>query len=167
MSPEAVGDRLAVLYGDIQATAMRGAPICNEALAVEAVGFRDFAGYVLGVVVTPWFLNLIAAESQQIGRPAIPSSALRLRFPAGDVDFIVSELRGFGRIASCSLFSPMSGFADQQAARAAAEAALCALFDAHLHEPPAAPQPTPREGLDRRALFGGRRSPPQSGEGAL
>ena len=66
---------------------MRGAPICNDALDVEAVGFQDFAGYVLGVVVTPWFLNLIVAESPGVGQSALPKDALRLRFPAGDVDF--------------------------------------------------------------------------------
>jgi len=27
MSPEAIGDRIAAIYGEIQATAMRGAPI--------------------------------------------------------------------------------------------------------------------------------------------
>src|ERR1019366_10603369 len=102
MSPEAIGDRIAVIYGEIQATAMRGAPICNDALVVEAVGFQDFAGYVLGIVVTPWFLNLIVVESPAVGRSALPTNALRLRFPAGDVEFGLSELKSFGRLASCS-----------------------------------------------------------------
>jgi [NiFe] hydrogenase assembly HybE family chaperone len=165
MSPEAVGDRLAVIYGDIQATAMRGAPICNDALVVEAIGFQNFAGYVLGVVVTPWFLNLIVVESPGVGQSVLPTAPLRLRFPAGDVDFTLSELKGFGRLASCSLFSPMSEFLDQQAARATATAALGALFDPHLHDAPAKLR-APGEKLDRRALLGGRRGPPRGGEAA-
>jgi hypothetical protein len=69
-------------------------------------------------------LNLIGAESQEVGQPALPTHSLRLRFPAGDVDFSPSELKGFGRLVSCSLFSPMSEFFDQLAARAAAATAL-------------------------------------------
>jgi len=162
MSPEAIGGRIAAIYGEIQATAMRGAPICNDALVVEAVGFQNFAGYVLGVVMTPWFLNLIAVESDL---SALPKDALRLRFPAGDVEFGLSELKGFGRLASCSLFSPMSEFPDQQAARAAATAALGALFDPHLHDAPAKPRAT-GERMDRRALLTLRRGPPRGEEAA-
>ena len=36
MAPEAIAGRIAAIYGEIQATAMRGAPICNDALVVEA-----------------------------------------------------------------------------------------------------------------------------------
>jgi len=165
MSPEAIGGRIAAIYGEIQATAMRGAPICNDALVVEAIGFQNFAGYVLGIVVTPWFLNLIVAESPGVGQSALPTNALRLRFPAGDVEFGLSELKGFGRFASCSLFSPMSEFPDQQAARAAATAALGALFDPHLHDAPAKPRAT-GERLDRRALLTLRRGPPRGEEAA-
>jgi [NiFe] hydrogenase assembly HybE family chaperone len=163
MTPEAIGDRLAAIYGEIQATSMRGAPICNDALVVKAVGFQNFAGYVLGVVVTPWFLNLIVVESPGVGQSALPTHGLRLRFPAGDVDFGLSELKCFGRLACCSLFSPMSEFLDQQAARAAATAALGALFDPHLHDAPAKPR-APGEKLNRRALLIGRRGRPRGEE---
>ena len=163
MAPEAIGDRIARIYGEIQATAMRGAPICNDALVVEAIGFQNFAGYVLGVVVTPWFMNLIIAESP--GQRARPTQGLRLRFPAGDVDFNASELNGFGWLASCSLFSPMAEFLDQESARAAARAALGALFDPRLRDAPAKPRAT-GEKLDRRALLTGRRGPPRGEEAA-
>lgn len=161
---DAAGAKLAGLYRDIHRTAMSGAPICNEALAVEAVGFREFDRYVVGVIVTPWFANLVAAAPHSNDWPSLFShpSRLFLRFPAGDVDFNVSELEGFGLIASCSLFSPMSEFADHDSARAAAQAALDALFDSHLHE--ALKEPSARSGLDRRALFGGRRRKELKGE---
>lgn len=155
----ATGERLAAIYDDIRRTAMRGVPICNEALGVEAVGFREFDGYVVGVVVTPWFENLVAVAPKAGDATDVLAdvSHVRLRFPAGDVDFNVSELMGFGRLASCSLFSPMSDFVDHGAARDAARAALGALFDPQLHEEPKE-NPSPESGrLDRRALFGGRR----------
>jgi len=155
MTPERVGERLAALYRDIHASAMRDAPICNDALEVEAIGFRDHAGYVFGVVVTPWFLNLVAVRSDADDAPALPAVALRLRFPAGDMAFTVSGLAGFGPLASCSLISPMAEVVDQEAARAAAWAALDALFDPALHAPPAGP----RKVVDRRGFFGGGRGP--------
>jgi [NiFe]-hydrogenase assembly, chaperone, HybE len=94
-------------------------------------------------------LNLIGVESPEVGQPALPTHSLRLRFPAGDVDFSPSELKGFRRLVSCSLFSTMSEFFDQLAARAA----------------PAKPR-APDEKLDRRALLIGRRGPPRAEEGA-
>lgn len=164
----AAGARLADLYREIHRTAMSGVPICNDALAVEAFGFRDFDRYAVGVIVTPWFANLVAIAPRVDDWPSLfPNvSRLCLRFPAGEVDFNVSELDGFGRFASCSLFSPMSEFADQDSARLAALAALDALFDSRLHE--ASPEkPSVRSGLDRRALFGGRRRQERNGEAAL
>jgi [NiFe] hydrogenase assembly HybE family chaperone len=153
MSAAAIAARLAAIYRDIHRRAMRDAPICNDALAVEAVGFRDFGDLALGVMVTPWFANLIAAPLDD-AHP-LDATPLRLRFPAGEVEFNVSELEGFGRLASCSLFSPMDAFVDHEAARGAAQAALDALFDAHLHDPPRAERAA--AALDRRAFFGRRR----------
>ena len=46
------------------------APIRNDALVVEAVGFQNFAGYVLGIVVMPWFLTLLVAETVGVGQSA-------------------------------------------------------------------------------------------------
>ena len=162
----ATGDRLAALYREIHRTAMSGVPICNDALVVEAIGFHNFEGYVLGVIVTPWFANLVVAPAYTDGSPCLSSSDpwLRLRFPAGDVDFNVSELEGFGRFASCSLFSPMSEFVNHEAAREAARAALDALFDPHLHEAWSEKSSARNGAFDRRALFGGRRRPEPSGE---
>jgi hypothetical protein len=59
----------------------------------------------------------------------------------------------------------MSEFPDQQAARAAATAALGALFDPRLHDAPAKPRAT-GERLDRRALLTLRRGPPRGEEAA-
>ncbi len=156
MTAEAVGERLAALYRGIAATAMRDAPICNDALEVEAIGFREFAGYALGVVTTPWFLNVIVAESCESEAPRLANGVLSLRLPTGAVDFAVRDMDGFGRLASCSLISPMSDFSDQLTARAAALAALAALFE---------PLPLePRAGLDRRALFGAKRAPERAAQ---
>jgi len=138
---ERIGARLAAAYCAIAAGPMADAPICNPALAVEALGFTLHEGCAVGVVVTPWFAGFIAA-------PLAGAPPQRLRFPAGALDFVACDVPGFGQAASCSLFSPMDAFATQDDARAAARAALGGLFDPGLHAPP------PRPALDRRALFG-------------
>jgi [NiFe] hydrogenase assembly HybE family chaperone len=120
------GERLAAAYREIGDRAMRDLPIYNDALGVEAVGFRPYNGTIVGIVVTPWFMNVVISAGEMAWEASVPS--LRLRFPAGDIDFAVSEVASVGRIASCSLFSPMFGFADMVSARATAEAALAELM---------------------------------------
>ena len=38
---------------------MAGVPMLNPALRVQAVGFRHWQSHWLGVLVTPWFMNLM------------------------------------------------------------------------------------------------------------
>lgn len=147
----AAGAALALRYRAIHEGAMRGLPICNPLIAVEAAGFRAHDGIAVGIVIAPWFMNLVAAAIPE-GAPlpaAAPGEKRRLALPAGEIEVTVGELEGFGRVDACSLFSPMAGF-DQESARAAAEAALKALFEPP--EPEAAEQPA----LDRRAFLRGR-----------
>ncbi|UPJ76762.1 [NiFe]-hydrogenase assembly chaperone HybE [Bradyrhizobium sp. 187] len=123
---EVWGELLAGSYREIGERAMRDLPIYNDALGVEAVGFRWFNGTTIGIMVTPWFMNVVMPASAIARDTSGPS--LRSRFPAGDIEFTVSEVGEMGRIASCSLFSPMFQFADIVAARAAAEATLAELM---------------------------------------
>lgn len=116
------GERLAAAYRKIGDRAMRDLPIYNDALAVEAIGFRLYGGTIVGIVITPWFMNVVMPAGEVAREASVPS--LRRRFPAGDIEFAVSEVAPAGRIASCSLFSPMFQFADMASARATAEAAL-------------------------------------------
>lgn len=120
------GERLALAYREIGDRAMRDLPIYNDTLGVEAVGFRPYNGMIVGIVVTPWFMNVVLPAGEIARGASVPS--LRLRFPAGDIDFAISEVEPVGRVASCSLFSPMFGFADMTSARATAEAALAELM---------------------------------------
>ena len=127
LDASAWGERLAGAYREIGERAMRDLPIFNAALGVEAVGFRSVGDRMIGILVTPWFMNVVMATDALQPSPA-PGSRVRFRFPAGDIDLTVSEVASAGRIASCSLFSPMFEFADMSGARATAEAALAALM---------------------------------------
>jgi [NiFe] hydrogenase assembly HybE family chaperone len=126
---------------------MKGLPIYNPTLAVEAVGFREHEGRHVGVVVTPWFMNLTVLPSRAEQAAWIAGGTIRLAFPSGQYDLLVSQLPEYGLVGTCSLFSPMSEFTDHEAAQVAAQAAADALFQ--VEEP--APAPT----VSRRQLLGG------------
>lgn len=157
---EAIGARLEAIYRDVAERSMRDLPVYNPALAVAAIGFRDDGSRVVGILATPWFMNLVVARAPQgpDPAPAPAGSSVTHAFPGGDFDCVVGETAGFGRLDSASLFSPMFEFDDPAVVRAVAEAAIEEVFRAPVAEvaaAPAAPVPT---ALDRRALLFGRRS---------
>lgn len=119
---------LEAAFRRIETEAMAGVPILNPALRVEAVGFSRWQDHWLGVVITPWFMNLVlvpgAADSWQ---GVAPGLRLFRKFPSGDFAFLGSHEPEVGEFQSCSLFSPMAQFTDQDGAREVARAALDAL----------------------------------------
>ncbi len=124
---------------------VKGLPIYNPTLAVEAVGFRLHEGRRVGVVLTPWFMNLTVLPSTEDRAVWVSGGTVRLAFPSGAYDFTVSELDDVGLVGCCSLFSTMSEFTDHEAARLAASTVAEALFEP---EPPpenCAPTRTRRE----------------------
>ncbi len=130
---------LEAAFRRIQAETMAGVPILNPALSVEAVGFTRRQDHWLGIVITPWFMNLVlvpgAAASWQSVAPGL---RLFRNFPSGDFAFLGSNEPEVGEFQSCSLFSPMGQFSEQAGAREVALAALEALQD-----DPAAAAPAP------------------------
>ncbi|OCK53954.1 [NiFe]-hydrogenase assembly chaperone HybE [Bradyrhizobium sp. LMTR 3] len=157
MHPDASawGEMLAAAYRDIADRTMRDLPIFNEALSVEAIGFRAREGRVVGMMITPWFMNVVTLMRDRTSHsPPSPGSNLRLRFPAGEIEFTVSEMAPVGSIASYSLFSPMFEFEHMTSARATAEAALAALMSpanrAASHGPDAR-----HDSIDRRHFLRG------------
>jgi len=122
---------LEATFGHIAQQRMAGVPILNPALSVEAVGFRPWAEHWLGVVITPWFMNLwlmprVVARWQPIAVGATRHHV----FPAGVFEFIGGHEATIGDYQACSLFSPMFDFDNHAGAHDTAVAALAALFDA-------------------------------------
>ncbi len=137
--------RLEEVFSGIAATRMADLPILNPALGVAAVGFRAWRGGSCGILITPWFMNLILLPGPpSLGRDDLhaeigdlPSGTrLTIALPSGDYDFLAAREDSLGPYLSCSLFSPMSQFVDMDGARAVAAAAILQLFA----EPPAAAQ---------------------------
>ena len=116
-------------FVEVQRTRMAGVPVLNPRLRVQAVGFASDAepeDVAWGVLVTPWFMNLV--------RLPLAETAARALLPAGHkawreagtrgFEFIGGEEAALGRYEACSLFSPMFEFTDHGAALATAEAVL-------------------------------------------
>ena len=98
VDPSAWGAMLAGVYREIGERAMRDLPIFNDKLGVEAVGFRRFNGAIVGIMVTPWFMNVIASLDEEAFPAREPGSTLQISFPAGEIELAVSDVAAAGRI---------------------------------------------------------------------
>jgi [NiFe] hydrogenase assembly HybE family chaperone len=118
-------------FEDIYHVRMQGVPLCNHALRVEAIGFRRTDDGWFGVLVTPWFMNvmLLPARGRQWTHMALGAKRWH-RFASGDYEVFGSEEAGVGEYHYFSLFSPMAGFSSHDEARSVAQAALALLIDA-------------------------------------
>ncbi|WP_374277397.1 [NiFe]-hydrogenase assembly chaperone HybE [Azonexus sp.] len=142
---------LEAAFAGIARTRMADVPLCNPALRVEAVGFRALAdGHWLGVMVTPWAINLLRLPGAGADWPATAAGGRHVwSLGSGDYEFIVAEEESLGVYHLCSLFSPALEFPDHAQARLTALAAVQAVHGAPLEAPPPAARPT-----GRRAFLG-------------
>lgn len=138
--------RLTAAYRAVHDQRMRGLPFVNAALRVEAVAFAPWKTYWLGVMVTPWSMNLMLLPGAAEAWRSLPvGDKRRYRFPAGDFDFVAGRADDIGEYLACSLFSPVLEFADHASARQTAALAREALFDPANAEATAAPTDAPSE----------------------
>jgi len=137
----------------VDETQMRELPLYNHALAVEGVGFRICGDALVGVVITPWFINAIQLPLQRV---PIDWSAIGRKvehpLPCGPVAFARGGDEVTGQYDARSLHSPVSACTSQEMARREAEAQLARLFEV----PPAAARNAERlESPSRRAFLRG------------
>jgi [NiFe] hydrogenase assembly HybE family chaperone len=109
---------------------IRGLPFVNPALRVEAVAFAPWEDRWLGVLVTPWCMNLVLApRARAAWQPLAQGVEGRYTFPAGAYVFIGAADPIAGEHQICSLFSPVLQFDDHDSARLVAILAREALLD--------------------------------------
>jgi [NiFe] hydrogenase assembly HybE family chaperone len=130
-------------FREVEVTRMGDVPILNPALQVEAVGFQPIEAGWLGVLVSPWFMNLVWLRSVEEGVAALDS--LLLELPSGEYEFFPNHAPDVGTFYTCSLFSPVLQFEDQAAAVLTAQHVMQTL----LVVPPPAP-------ISRRDFLRGR-----------
>lgn len=131
---------LAARFAHIGRTRMAGLPVMNPALQVQAVGFERQAeepAVALGVLITPWFMSLmrLPLDEGAHGRTASLTQRRTRGVGAARIDFIGHQEDGLGRFESCSLYSPMHGFADQRGAVEVAQGVLHGLRSAGAGQP--------------------------------
>ena len=108
---------------------MRDVPIVNKLLHVQAVGWRMYEGRPLGILISPWFMNLIQLPAEGEDWNDLMAGAKEVHsFPSGQYEFICNTREQTGGYKACSLFSPMNDFKSQAAAVEVAEAVMVALF---------------------------------------
>jgi [NiFe] hydrogenase assembly HybE family chaperone len=122
--------RLVAAFREIYNGAMRDVPLVNRSLAVEAVGFRPVEGRILGVLLTPWFMNLVLLPGPDDDWSGlVPGAREDVAFPSGVYEFIHGNRPQAGGYKACSLFSPVQEFASQLQAVEVARAVMIAVFD--------------------------------------
>jgi [NiFe] hydrogenase assembly HybE family chaperone len=124
--------RLESAFLQIQKERMKDVPVINHKLHTRAIGFRHWENYQFGILITPWFMNLIllpeANNNRDRNRDKV-GSIHHHQFPSGTYEFVTTFEAEIGYYQSCSLFSPMFEFANQQAAELTAKQALLAMMD--------------------------------------
>lgn len=100
---------------------MSDVPVVNPALQVQALDFTLWQENWLGVLVTPWCVNLLLLPGPN-GHWESVSGNHRLfhSFPSGNYAFLGGKEAEIGEYQSCSLISAMGQFPDQESARAVA-----------------------------------------------
>ncbi len=89
---------------------MLGIPVVNPALQVEAVDFVEWEGHWLGVLVTPWFINLMVIPKLGSPWPELEmgkGKELKIDFPQGSYKFSARQEPEIGSYLNCSLASPV------------------------------------------------------------
>lgn len=118
-------------YRDIYELRMQALPFINAQLAVEAIGFRDFQDFQIGVLITPWFMNLTLLPGADVGVGIDQGNTINATFPSGDVEFTAAQDEELGLYFSAVLFSSVSDIPDQTTARDLANEVMKGLFEAN------------------------------------
>lgn len=125
----AVEQKLEAVFRDIAETRMAGLPICNSALRVQAVGFREWQEHWVGVLVTPWTISLALMPGDKGPLKTLGADEkMSWEFPSGKYEFMGLNEPALGTCQTCSLISPVVDFERHEDAVKVAEQVMEALF---------------------------------------
>ncbi|MCF8206271.1 MAG: [NiFe]-hydrogenase assembly chaperone HybE [Methylotenera sp.] len=137
---------LEALFRHVERTRMAGVPVLNKALQVDAIGFQpagadparpDGPPAAVGVLLTPWFMNLVWLPLQPVPAADRVGQARAREVGNTTFEFIGAHEPGLGAYEACSLASPMFEFEHHAQARATAWAVLAALRESQAPASPA------------------------------
>lgn len=140
--------RVEAAFSRVAEQAMSGLSFSHSSMPVKACGFQVFESQWLGAVVTPWMLSiLILPGPDQVWDRRALSDRIGLKFPYGNLSFIVGELDGLDQYLSSSLMSPLDKNLTVEQAIQLAEDSLRMLLSLPVRD---AESPS---NLSRRSLF--------------
>jgi [NiFe] hydrogenase assembly HybE family chaperone len=148
-------DTLVAHYRQVHKERFRGLPVVNPELEVEAVGMRELAGHEFGVLITPWFMNLVLLPGSDRWDERQQGSTCTIELPGGKIEFTVGHDETIGTTLTAPLFSSVADFPDQALARDVAVETLRLLFSNPLDEPAGEGSRMSRRELFRRVGAGG------------
>ncbi len=122
-------DVLEATFEKIHLEQMQGIPILNSAIKVQALGFRLYQGRVLGVIITPWLMNIVMLPKQNEDWSNMELGHKQPhKFPSKTYKFMVNDIDGIGPCQTHSLYSPMRDFASHEQAVTVAQEFLDSLM---------------------------------------
>ena len=148
-------------FTHIGETAMRELPIYNHALQVEAIGFKPTAAGWLGVLITPWFINVVLLPKQKQEATIPLGEKVTHKLISGEHVFTVGEDDELGRYDFLTLASPTLKYKSHQAACEVAQKALAKLLtppgeaENTVSEQPVHFVTSEQKGKERRAFLRG------------
>ncbi|MEH6627513.1 MAG: [NiFe]-hydrogenase assembly chaperone HybE [Motiliproteus sp.] len=161
-NPSAV---LEQIYTTIYREQMHDVPVVNPAIQIEAIGFSEWEGHWLGILLTPWFMNVLVIQKAGSPWPELEmgkGKELMISFPQGEYKFSAREEKGIGSYLSCSLASPVNDWKSHPEAKRTAEDVLRLMksipltqIDEDESEERNCPQSAPCD-MSRRAFIAGR-----------
>jgi [NiFe] hydrogenase assembly HybE family chaperone len=153
MSERIDADALVAHFRRISDERMQGLPIVNPRLDVEAVGFRDFDEHRLGILITPWFMNLVLLPGNDDWSELKQGDKVEVSLPSEAFEFTVCCDDALpDRYLSAILFRTVSDFSDQAMASEIAREIAERIFVPREREADDSPPPKP---VSRRALLSG------------
>ena len=155
-------DMLVTVYRDLVQPRMQTLPMYNPELRVEAVGFREHEGRPCGILLTPWFMNLVLLPAENDDWSGMASGeSLKVSFPAGEYLCLMSTPEGIPPHLSLPLFNTVKEFDSEDTARSVAGEILRRLYQETDDPTQATPVETEmnksglRRRMSRRALLRG------------
>ena len=143
------------LFRRIETERMQDVPMPNAALRVEAVGFSHWSEHWLGMLITPWSINVMLLPGERSAWQGVADGArVFYRFACGDFAFVGGHEPEVGEYHSCALYTRMGELSDQNMARDVAQTALGVL-----HRNPAANPAAPGLHYREGAVAGGAPRP--------
>lgn len=139
-------------YRTLATRIMTEVPIANPALEVETFGFTRRDSGWCGILMTPWFMNLVYIPDESPHQ-----TPCTLAFPGGGVSFQPARGDGLERFWMAQMISPLADFPTMDYARAVAQQILQELLTPSAT--PSASLPTARavapaaQPLSRRGFF--------------